>query len=299
MHFIITAGPTGAGKTSLVQATMSHLGLTGTYEKFLIDDLVENDAEYKSLVSGIIEKINADCARKYTDQIARAECERVSYVSPTPALFKAFSDAYFLVRRQTGCKHPKKGERFDGNCDEFLEVQLKLVKQKKQLIVVFETTGAAIPAWLLSSDWIPSSYKIIVSYALASVPTLIERNKMRTYNGVLEFVKSPRSAPAPRLPDVSPIAIKQSVDVIVQTLNTLYEKCICDHADICGDLKIDTLLIFDNNLSQKLVFDSTNEKLRPKEFGRMINTILSRPSRKKPSKKPSKKSSKKPSHAAR
>jgi hypothetical protein len=297
MHFIITSGPVGSGKTSIIQATLAHLGLAGHYEKFLIDDLVENDAEYKSLVTGIISKIDAACARKHTDSDAIVACKRNAFVYPTPKLFKAFSDAYFLVRRQTGCKRTKKGETFDGNCDEFLKIQLKLVKQKQPPIVVFETTGASIPDWLLSADWIPDNYKIVVSYALASIPALIDRNKMRAYNGVLEFVNDPRSAPAPRLPDVRANAIKQSVDVITGILRTLYEKCICAHDHICGTRTIDTLLIFDTNTVRRLAFDSAAQKLSPKAFGQVIDDILCGPLKKvsaTSSKKVSKKSTQTP-----
>ena len=52
-YFIITAGATGAGKTSLIEKTMQHLGLHEDYVTILIDDLVEQNAVYKKKMIGI------------------------------------------------------------------------------------------------------------------------------------------------------------------------------------------------------------------------------------------------------
>ena len=46
-YIIVTLGPTGSGKTSMINAVISYLRLDVNYNQFLIDDLVENNDTYR------------------------------------------------------------------------------------------------------------------------------------------------------------------------------------------------------------------------------------------------------------
>ena len=76
---------------------------------------------------------------------------------------------------------------------------------------------------------------------------------------------------APRLPDVSEKTFTQIVSEIKETLIQLYENCMsveeCPY--ICGNINIDRLLVFDNNNSPTLIFDSKNNE--NKEFKGLIS----------------------------
>jgi pantothenate kinase-related protein Tda10 len=49
-QLIVTVGPTGSGKSRLPEEVMTLLGIKGEAQKFLIDDLVENNEFYKNEV---------------------------------------------------------------------------------------------------------------------------------------------------------------------------------------------------------------------------------------------------------
>ena len=55
MYFIITMGISGSGKTSLIEKTLNYLDLENkSYKKILIDDLIENNNNYKNKIRNII-----------------------------------------------------------------------------------------------------------------------------------------------------------------------------------------------------------------------------------------------------
>lgn len=263
--FIITCGPTGSGKTKLVEATLKELGLEcAPYQSFLIDDLVENDADYKDLVSKIIQQIDEECK-------GDVACEESKFDNPSPELFKQFNDAYYSVRNGKsgiGCQDL----RDEGaNCNEVLDSRIKNISQTTPPIVVFETKGTYIPEWLLHREWIPEGYKVIVSYSLVSLKNLVERNKRRAYQGVQKF-KMDKSNPAPRLPDVSEKSFIESVNAIKQALKQLYLSCIQTHQEKeCGTVRVNRLMLFDNNEgSHNLIFNVKPQAELTEEFDSAI-----------------------------
>ena len=274
-YFIITAGPTGSGKTGLVKATFQKLGLSETseYTKFLIDDLVENEPLYKSEVSKIISTVEKSCESNDKN------CEENKYTNPTPDLLKSFNDAYFNVRFN-GCKQLPGNEKEEKNCNELLDKRIKNIKETLPNIVVFETTGENIPNWLLNDAFIPEGYTVIVSYSLVNLNELIKRNKSRAYSSIETFKKEP-TGPAPRLPDISESVFKPKVDTIQNTLNKIYNICVKENSneknddvkETCGTIKIDRLFVFDNNGTQhEIRFDSMKDKNL--DFYTLINKIM-------------------------
>ena len=252
-YFIITAGPTGAGKTSLIHETLKQLGFdpeSTPFTKFLIDDLVENDPMYKFKVREIIDQIDSECTTQ------GPTCEEDMYTQPSEKLIKEFNDAYFNSRKK-GCEEFKaEGE----GCDNVLNARLRNIKVARQPIIIFEFVGTYVPTWLLTDAIIPDDYMVITSFALVNVPTLVRRNTSRAFSSVRAF-KASGTSPAPRLPNVSAAHFEKVINDIVKTIHGLFQ-CVNDPAartvmDRCGQKPVDVLLLFENNgRSHNLLYNS-------------------------------------------
>ena len=251
-YFIITLGPTGSGKSGLVKATLKqlHIDENSTYTKFLIDDLIENDLDYKTQIKLIIENIEKKCndaaQSEQTEQTNTIECEKQNYENPTPELLKQFETAYFYARTH-GCTHLIEGVT---GCGNVLDTRLNQIKTTNPPlpIVVFETTGTYIPTWLLSDNFIPNDYDIIISYSFVNLDNLIMRNKSRAYNDIINFKQNYDLNSAPRFPDISKETFSKLLNIIRTTAIDLYKKCIKSYDELtCGNRKINNFLLFDNN----------------------------------------------------
>ena len=277
--FIITAGPTGSGKSSLITETKKSIGKSNIeFTKILIDDLIENNDFYKTQVTQII---------KTKCENPDDTCLQTTFDNPTPELFKQFSNAYFETRSATNDNsHCIKDDNSKINCNELNDTRLKDSLTAKKNIVL-ETTGQYIPAWVLNVDnWISKDYEVVFSYSLVNIDNLVNRNKSRAFNSVKEFVTNPAN-PAPRLPDVSKEVFIQNVKRMRENLIDLYNSCIkvdvitlLDHDDKdvytnkCGNKKINRLLIFDNNEQMKQIFDSNTTNLDGEAFNKIIDGAI-------------------------
>jgi hypothetical protein len=245
-YFIITAGATGSGKSSLINETRKLLKIENEpYEKILVDDLVENDEKYKKRVNKIISDTEEECQYELS-------CEKNKYENPTKELLDKFKNAYFTTRQEPGCLYNKEND----TCDVINDKKIKNTSDKH---IIFEFTGSYIPTWLLNLNWIHSHYKIIFTYSLVHLNKLIARNKSRAFKAIEEF-KQDNSKPAPRLPDISINTFQPIVEGIKNTLIMLYNNCIKTYdVKTCGERKIDQLLLFDNNGTKlELKFDSNS-----------------------------------------
>ena len=244
-YFIITAGPTGSGKSSLIIETLKQLKIQNEpYEKILVDELIENNIKYKNIVSDIISKTEEECIY----DINTLQCEKNKYENPSKNLLDAFKNAYFTIRKQPGCINDNR------TCDDINDGKIKNTNNKH---IIFEFTGSYIPTWLLNFEWIHSNYQVIFTYSLVNLNKLIERNKSRAFNAIEEF-KIDNKKPAPRLPDISINTFQPIVETIKNTLINLYNNCIKSYETTkCGEIKINRLFLFDNNGSKlELKFDS-------------------------------------------
>jgi len=111
-YLIITNGPTGSGKSGLVQKVINTYQLSPTYTECLIDNLIENHPRYKQAVDNII--------KSYCTDIKMCPSLENILLHPTPALIKKFNDAYFKVRKE---KHCRRGEAAV-TCDALLDHML-------------------------------------------------------------------------------------------------------------------------------------------------------------------------------
>ena len=260
-YFIITSGPTGSGKTKLVNATLKQLGLDEhtPYTKLLIDDLVEQNDIYKGKVTNIIGDIDTTCHENNG-------CIKEQYNHPSNELLKKFSNAYWNVRTKSGCKTINQKGRV---CNDILMNNLREIQTTKPAVVVFETVGNKMPWILLNKNegkrYIPEDYKIIISYSLVNVDSLKKRITSRTYIGIKSF-RANHTQPAPRLVPLK--GLDDTVTKIKMTILALYSKCMQSYnREICGDSKIDTLLIFDNNGdNHTVIYNSDHDKEMPPDI---------------------------------
>ena len=271
-YLIVTLGPTGSGKSLLIEHTISYLGLNPTYTKILIDDLVENNPKYKKKVLSIIHEVFKECQKegKFCQDIKCTKCDTSSYYqNPTKNLLDKFQTAYYTTRKEANCVI---GSTL--NCDDQNDLILKNAIKNNDNII-FETTGGYIPSWLISSPYITSKYQILFSYSIVSFNELIRRNTGRTIKSIDDFLVN-RSNPAPRLPDIEYNSFRSRVITIKNTLLRLYNKCILSYEEkLCGKERIDRLLIFNNSgSSMTIAIDSENDKLSDAEFVRNINILF-------------------------
>lgn len=253
-YFIITAGPTGSGKTKLVDVVLQHLKILKPtdYTFFLIDELVENDPDYIKAVDDIVSNIENTCRNtKDVNDVGVDACIKNSFDNPTDDLLTKFEKAYFDARKN-GCTD-KKG------CDDELDNKIKNIRQTNPSVVVFEITGVNIPSWLLNDSFIPQDYIIIFAYSLVNIETLIKRNKLRAYTGYLNF--RGHNKKSFRLPNIKKTFLDKTIAQIISNLEILYNKCITvkeplkeplkeedlNSGHVCGTKKIHRLFVSDNN----------------------------------------------------
>jgi len=264
-YFILLGGPTGSGKTDLIQAIFTHLGISTEtkYDKFIIDDLVENDPFYKKQVDSILSQLKLSCKKTNKKQ----NCMKTFFQAPSDELFNQFENAYKKTRSKPGgCLAYQK----EGNtCDNIFQNRLANYFNKNNKnnnyadIVVLETTGTRILEWLLKLDiLLPSTYEIIIGYSLVSIPNLILRNTSRTYETYKKYQSNPTHNPAPRLPRAKKEHFLKYFTTITKILTTLHRN---QHHN-------NRLLIFDNNYSYLNIYDSIYDKqMNTQTFKKLIH----------------------------
>lgn len=306
-YIIVTVGPTGSGKTDVIKTVEKILNIDEIHQDnyILIDNLVEVDPFYKSEVHKILEK---SCESNNI-----ANCNVNGLVNnPSKELLESFEKAYFYSRKRKGCgkgivsnetngadrnpdnadqdqdqdadHHPDNGE----TCDQLNDFKFeKSLEEGKN--IVFETTGekgdTSPAAWFLTnSEWWANAYKkiqdhnykIIIAYSLVEKSKLIERNKSRAKDSIVQFIEQIKnkkiddpSVKAPRLPDINSIPSK--FDKIINNLIVLLHKCFGGHdlgghyssEEYCGTypLKNINVMVFDNSGKKgemELIYDHDN-----------------------------------------
>jgi len=277
-YFIITAGPTGSGKTKLIDKTLDYLGISNElFERLMIDDLVENNQNYKMQIKNIIMEEKSKCVGK------SKSCNKNAYLQPSDELFDKFRNAYFGVRDSPNCLKNNPMNCNDIN-DEKLHKATSLSKN-----IIFEISSNVIPKWLLSINFIPAHYTVILSYSLVNIKNLQKRNKLRAYDAIQKFEKND-SSPAPRLPNVSNPTFNNIIKNIKDTLVKIYKNCIQNYTtniSTCGNKQINQLLLFDNNTVMQNKFDSKIDntssfnKTIKKSFGNLYITQTKRKTKRK------------------
>jgi hypothetical protein len=247
---VITMGSTGSGKSKLAKEMIDKLKLNNP-KFFLIDDYVENDMKYKQKIKKFSKNKNA----------------RSKLRNPDKKTLKYFEKSYFSVRNN-GCKKklkkktiPKKKcvDLDEKGCNLLLSIELNNAIIKKENII-FETKGEYYPKWLIKAIKKCNNYNIVIAGVKVSLNNLIKRNKNRAIEEMELFLKDTNKNPSPRLPDVSEKSLKNQKKLLNKTLkNIILKGCIKGNKkdiDYCSKYSIDRLLIFDNNKTLKIIYDS-------------------------------------------
>jgi len=245
---IFTAGPTGAGKSSLVKKTLELLYKNKelpVFYSFLVDDFIENSDEYKSRVKKSI--IDFECNK--TTEVG-SKCD---IITPDKDLNDALENAYFDIRRNGPCNKDHKE-----SCDEYYDKSWHDAVDSKMNIAI-EITGKKFPLDYLKYF---QDYNVVFVYSLVNFDTLIQRNKSRAINSMQNFLLDDNQ-PAPRMPVIIPNILKAATKKINDTLLLLRNICLRrgrPPQEICGPINSNgryVLLIYDNNnIRSKLIYDS-------------------------------------------
>lgn len=289
-YIIVAIGPTGSGKSSVVDKTINTLKLDKKYTKILLDELIENNNEYKRKIRNIIATIIRKC--KNTSDIDYKKCETDAYMNPSDELIKQFEEAYMSTKFKKGCvfNFPH------NNCNDMNDLNLANAISRRDNIV-FETTGKDIPVWLLNAkpfiekrtyrsdryyiNSLTNKYRIIFAYSIVPFDKLIRRNIKRNISSIEKF-KTDTTVHGPRLPNIKRENFKPIVNQIKKNLLQLYTGCIKNKAAkdeiVCGKEDINDLLIFDNSGEDKLVddpiFNSNTELIDESEFSIIVNRLF-------------------------
>ena len=287
----IVAGPTGSGKSGLVQkiSTYKELGYTSEQIKrcfvhVVIDDLVENSKGYKREINDIIK---TNCTQFNSTDLHGCEALDEKIETLDDGFLKKFSDAYFNSRKNLDCSDGftlsdvPNGKNCDTVNDDKFKKGLEMGKN-----IIFETTGEYYPAWILSIYKKQlANYKIVMAWSFTNIGELMKRNKGRATNDMDLYIKSKGEGSAPRLPDVREKNYVPKVKQIKNTFEKMMKECVNSSLDselLKTDVKTKQFgeiayslfdkflrcavqfLVFDNttreNGKQTIIFDSLDPK---------------------------------------
>jgi hypothetical protein len=255
-YVLITCGPTGSGKSSLIDKSLRYLKLEKPLDKniFIIDNLVEENSNYKEKSKNILEKYFSNTKpdgikQKITNLL------HIPTNNKNNSIFKKFTNAYFSIRDKIFLSFDEKINLAIENNENF----------------ILETTGRSFPTIIGLTD---DKYKVFISYSLVEFCTLIDRNIKRMIDQIELFLK--KNSIAPRLPDIRFQKFGEAVTIILKKLIAIIDKC---NSGICKtnsnfaastDRKFN-LIIFDNTISNDVpIFDSDDKSKNLDEIKKMI-----------------------------
>jgi len=257
---ILTAGPTGSGKSVLLAKTLEllyHQKPIPRFYEFLLDNYIESSIAYKNKIDKIISKFNC------RQSLQHGSC---NVIEPSTQLLKAFEEAYFEIRKRGPCN--SKSRNTQESCQKIFDSEVINAINHNQNICL-ETTGINMPNfWFIAYENL-QNYNVVFVYSIVSFNELVRRNKARAKEKIEKYMQNNDNL-APRLPDISVDIFLKNTDTIINNLIKLRNKCLrisqpkkdsgCGVINSKGGF---VLLIFDNdNRKSKLIYDSrTNDSL--------------------------------------
>ena len=141
---IITLGPTGAGKSKLVEKTIKDCGLAEragpleTFPVFRVDDLVTQRQEYKDAVQDLkdLPKLSTiSTPRGYETIVDLSEEDVNTYTEAYDKIMKIIGNAYMDSRKKPGCYSPTDEAilRPDHTADNNKFYDIQFIVQKKKI----------------------------------------------------------------------------------------------------------------------------------------------------------------------
>ena len=254
-YILITSGPTGSGKSSLIEKSLNYLKLVKPLDEniFIIDDLVEENSEYKNRSIRILEKYFSNSKNNEVEQKLKD-----LLIAPTNknSIFNKFTEAYFSIR--------------DKGISQSFDRKLHLTISKNESFII-ETTGRSFPTII---EWINDKYKIFISYSLVEFCTLIERNIKRMIDQIKLFLSN--KTRAPRLPDMRIEVFSKIVTIILEKLIKIIDKCNSGNCKTNSNFGTSPernfrLIIFDNTVMNNVpIFDSDDKSKKLGEIKELI-----------------------------
>ncbi len=269
-YFLVTSGPTGSGKSSLIDKSIKYLGLIKPLDKniFIIDNLIESSFYYQNKAKKIINEYFTENEKKNKNKLKN----KIYNLLETPPnssknIFKNFSNTYFNTRKSK-CNNGKA-------CNSIIDNNIENAIKNKESIIL-ETTGRSFPTII---EWPTDDYQLYVSYSLVEFCTLIDRNIMRTIEQIKEFLDKENGS-APRLPDIRLPVFEKVVQNILEKIVKLIEDCGqngCITTTNKGFKKSGRkfrLIIFDNTIKSDIpIFDSENKNIN---FVQISNNLVNK-----------------------
>ena len=268
---LITLGPTGSGKSSIPTKVANILGLNDKkFEEALIDNLVENNQNYKDKVKNFIDNRREEYKKTYSgldDNVINNMLIDKFTTYDIDNTINFFNKIYFETRKQVNCA-PTNTNSDSNNDSNFITCDIRndlilLDALKSGKNVVFETTGEYYPGWLFETyknEITEKQYQIVFAMNVVEICELIKRNYNRAKESLKNFINTPDTNPAPRLPDMTFKNFHEKIANIVKIFNTDVYRASCDN--IYTGCKI-RKFVFDNNTRDgKTLYDSddTNSK---------------------------------------
>jgi len=198
-YIIITNGLPGSGKTSLVGKVQKECKLDPNVVMIRIDDFVENNKAYKTLVSDIVKK---NC----NDELYMCKELQRQLQDPTEQIQSMFQNAYNEVRgeSQDGSKHctDPYDEKNQLRCSDAHDQTMKKAVQEGKNIV-FETVGHNDSSWLWRYKFIPDTYDVYYAFSMVDVKQNLSRVSGRAVHDMRQFLADMESNSAPRLTNIN------------------------------------------------------------------------------------------------
>jgi len=253
-YFIIVAGPTASGKSTLVNKISHYLKNEEFIDKsktnfISIDNLIEKNPYFKNEIDNYFKKqFKNDKNNIYNE-----------FLYPSKKTIKFFNKVYWESRKNIDCLTGKKlnlknktlNEKKYKPCSHLIANDI-LLSLKNRKNIIFETTGITFPFWIFKQH--PNdlmNYNLIIAWSIVDICDLYNRNKFRTLSTVKSFIETFAEDNAPRLPDIRKKNYKRSLINIVDT----YKELVKYHGN--RSLSKLRLLLFDNrSKSSKNLYDS-------------------------------------------
>lgn len=238
---IIKAGLTGSGKSEIPKWLCENYKIIGdkeSYTDIVIDDIVEQNDKYKSMINCILELYNI------TEKSSNAEIQ--NFIDNE--LVKQYCcSAYFTVRKNSmyncnknemeimtnACEYEGKSVTCDFYNDTLISDAIK-----KKSDIVLETTGEWSIDWLFNTNNNPhiptDEYNVLYVYSIVEFNELVKRNQGRTIGQIKKYLENREKNPAFRLTDTTAKTFKEKYINIINNL----EKLLSSHNQV---------LIYDNS----------------------------------------------------
>ena len=252
-YFIIVAGPTASGKSTLVDKISGYLKNKELIDKsktnfISIDDLIDKNPYFKNEIESYFKKQFRNNKNDIYNE----------FLYPSKKTIKFFNKVYWESRKNVDCVTGKKlnlknktlNEKKYKPCSHIISNEILLtLKDRKNII--FETTGITFPFWIFKQyQNFLTNYNIIIAWSIVDICDLYNRNKFRTLSTVKSYIET-FTDNAPRLPDIRKKNYKRNLINIIDT----YKELVKYHG--YRSLSKLRLLLFDNRgKTSKNLYDS-------------------------------------------